>query len=204
MRILFLDDDHQRAEIFLAQNPQAVWVETVLDCLDKLQESWDEVHLDHDLGGEHYVTHDREDCGMEVVRWLSLAARPHLRATKFVVHSHNPNGATMMGMQLMVNGYTVEVRPFGESPVVPSTPATFEYTPEQQQAPAPQSGPRPRTFLESLRYRILTMLRPLPPGLDPAILEQIRAIAERRANAAQLKAENAPAERPDSPAAGND
>ena len=202
LRILFLDDDHQRAEIFLAANPQAVWVETVPDCLAKLEETWDEVHLDHDLGGEQYVTQDREDCGMEVVRWLSLTPRPHLRLTKFVVHSHNPNGATMMGMQLMVNGYDVDVRPFGETPVVTSTPRNSP--PELQAPPQPENGPRPRTFLESLRYRLLKMIRPQPPGLDPAIMQQIRSIAERRAQAEQARAETAKSNQPNSPSPGEE
>jgi hypothetical protein len=206
LRILFLDDDHKRARIFLAVNPQAIWVETVPDCLAKLEETWDEVHLDHDLGGEQYVLHDRDDCGMEVVRWLSLAPRPHLKLTKFVVHSHNPNGATMMGMQLMVNGYNVEVRPFGETPVVPSTSSSSVPTPPPPPPPpsTPQNGPRQKSFLESLRYRLQKMIYPSPPGLDPAMLEQIRAIAERRAQVAQAKAEEKKAAQPDSSSLGTE
>ena len=202
LRILFLDDDPHRAEIFLAKNPQAIWVETVPDCLAKLEEPWDEVHLDHDLGGEQYVTHDREDCGMEVVRWLSLTARPHLQQTRFVVHSHNPNGATMMGMQLMVNGYKVEVRPFGETPVETSTPSNVVVA--QQSTPAAVSAPsnaatsrvvtQERSLMDSLRHRFLKLLRPRTPGLDPALLEQIRTIAERRSREAQSKSLNSNAE----------
>jgi hypothetical protein len=94
-------------------------VQTVPDCLTKLAEEWDEVHLDHDLGGEHFVDLSRQDCGMEVVRWICLEPRPHLKATQFFVHSHNPNAATMMGMQLMSNGFPVELRPFGAPPLPP-------------------------------------------------------------------------------------
>ena len=54
-RILFLDDDPARAEIFLAENPEAVWVQTADECIARLEEDWDEVHLDHDLGGERFV-----------------------------------------------------------------------------------------------------------------------------------------------------
>ena len=36
-----------------AENPEAVWVQTADDCIARLEEGWDEVHLDHDLGGEH-------------------------------------------------------------------------------------------------------------------------------------------------------
>ena len=119
-RLLFLDDDPERAEVFLTENPKAVWVKTASDCIARLDEPWDEVHLDHDLGGEHFVDLSREDCGMEVVRWLSMFARPHLKPTRFFVHSHNDSAATMMGMQLMMSGYTVEVRPFGSNQPPPS------------------------------------------------------------------------------------
>lgn len=112
-RVLFLDDDPGRAEIFLAEVPHAVWVSTVEECLARLAEEWDEVHLDHDLGGETFVDCGREDCGMEVVRWLCLSARPHLNPTRFYVHSHNAAAADLMVMQLRVAGYQVEGRPFG-------------------------------------------------------------------------------------------
>ena len=82
-RILFLDDDPTRGVEFLTDNPDAVWVETVADCIRALREPWDEVHLDHDLGGEHFVDHDRDDCGMAVVRWLCEEPRPHLRSSLF-------------------------------------------------------------------------------------------------------------------------
>jgi hypothetical protein len=123
LRILFLDDDPARAESFLAEHTEAVWVQTAAECIGKLAEAWDEVHLDHDLCGEHFVHSDREDCGMAVVRWLTAEARPHLGAARYVVHSHNPAGATMMGVQLIINGYTVELRPFGTQ-VEPAEPET--------------------------------------------------------------------------------
>ncbi|WP_406699532.1 cyclic-phosphate processing receiver domain-containing protein [Singulisphaera sp. Ch08] len=116
IRVLFLDDDPDRAAIFLAQVPHAVWVATVDACLRLLEEEWDEVHLDHDLGGETFVDCGREDCGMEVVRWLCLEAHPHLTPTRFYVHSHNAGAADLMVMQLRVAGYRVEGRPFGHFP----------------------------------------------------------------------------------------
>jgi hypothetical protein len=119
-KILFLDDDPARAEIFLADHPEAVWVETVGACIARLQEEWDEVHLDHDLGGEQFVDLSRDDCGMEVVRWLCLEPRPHLRRTQFLVHSHNPMAGGMMAMQIRVAGFQVEHRPFGAATTVPA------------------------------------------------------------------------------------
>jgi hypothetical protein len=124
-RILFLDDDPQRAEIFLAQNPEAVWVETVDACIARLEEEWDEVHLDHDLGGERFVDLSRDDCGMAVVRWLCLSPRPHLVRTHFLVHSHNPMAAKMMAMQIHVAGFRVESRPFGIATTLPGPEDPF-------------------------------------------------------------------------------
>ena len=112
-RRLFLDDDPQRASAFLEANPDAVWVQTVPECIEKLAERWDEVHLDHDLGGERFVDVARDDCGMEVVRWLAKGRRRHLRRARFTVHSHNPLAAFEMVLWIQALGYRVEARPFG-------------------------------------------------------------------------------------------
>lgn len=112
-RRLFLDDDPARAEVFLARHPDATWVQTVPECLERLAERWGEVHLDHDLGGEHYVDSDRVDCGMEVVRWLTGEPRPHLARARFTVHSHNMVAAYEMVFRLRAAGFRVAARPFG-------------------------------------------------------------------------------------------
>lgn len=112
-RVLFLDDDIRRAEIFLAICPEAVWVETAQACIDRLAEPWDEIHLDHDLGGERYVDVDREDCGMEVVRWLCAKPRPHLARARFFIHSHHLAAASLMVQCLIRAEYAAEFRPFG-------------------------------------------------------------------------------------------
>ena len=120
-RILFLDDDPSRAAAFLGGHPDAVWVQTADECLARLAEPWDEVHLDHDLGGEVHVDHDRVDCGMGVVRWLDLEPRPYLQAARFFVHTHNLNAACLMALHLQGMGFTVEVRPFAMDPPGTST-----------------------------------------------------------------------------------
>ncbi len=112
-RVLFLDDDIRRAEVFLALRPEAVWVETAQACIDRLAEPWDEVHLDHDLGGERYVDVSRDDCGMEVVRWLCARPRPHLAGARFFIHSHHLAAASLMVQCLLRADYAAEFRPFG-------------------------------------------------------------------------------------------
>jgi hypothetical protein len=120
-RILFLDDEPLRAAHFQADYPGAVWVRTAEDCLARLAEPWDEVHLDHDLNGETFVDHERDDCGMAVVRWLCQEPRPHLQATRFIVHTRNLDAACVMLLHLHVMGFAVQARPFGAAPTNPSS-----------------------------------------------------------------------------------
>jgi hypothetical protein len=112
-RLLFLDDDPARARSFLTEYPQAVWVENVPACIDRLAEKWDEVHLDHDLGGRTFVDTTRNDCGMEVIRWICKEPRAHLRRTLFFVHTHNAAAGLLMVLQMRSSGYKAEFRPFG-------------------------------------------------------------------------------------------
>ena len=102
-----------RAEAFLTENPQAVWVQTVAECLDQLVASWDEVHLDHDLGGKTFVDVSENDCGMEVIRWLCRERRDHLREARFCIHTHNSLAGLLMVLQMRTSGYRAEFRPFG-------------------------------------------------------------------------------------------
>lgn len=141
-RILFLDDAPDRAAVFLAGHPSAICVQTVEQCIDLLQQPWDEVHLDHDLGREVLVDHERPDCGMAVVRWLCEEPRPHLRDTRFVIHTHNPNAACMMVLHLQVMGYNVQASPFSAAP-----PPWSLREPRGLGAPAdPMAGSNPRAL----------------------------------------------------------
>ncbi|HEY2158762.1 MAG TPA: cyclic-phosphate processing receiver domain-containing protein [Isosphaeraceae bacterium] len=123
IRRLFLDDDPARADEFLAVYPDAVWVTTAAECIARLADSLDVVHLDHDLGGEQHVDVARDDCGMAVIRWLSLEPRPHLRLARFVVHSHNGVAAYVMMLQLKWMGLAASASPFSEGRWRPAPPA---------------------------------------------------------------------------------
>jgi hypothetical protein len=186
-RLLFLDDDFARARVFLGKNPAATWVQTAADCIARLAEAWDEVHLDHDLGGEHFVDIARDDCGMEVVRWICLERRPHLRKTRFTIHSHNPNAATMMGMQLMIDGYSVELRPFGAPPLSPLP----DEPPPPRLAPIPALGRWLRRLLrretpEDFGYTEVDRLHPASgdePPLERFDFDWMPLSAQLRASA---------------------
>ncbi len=90
-----------------------MWVKSVAECLPRLIETWEEIHLDHDLEGQTLVDPKREDSGMEVIRWLCKEPRPHLRQTRFFVHTHNFVAGLLMVLQMHDSGYTAEFRPFG-------------------------------------------------------------------------------------------
>jgi len=110
--ILFLDDDESRAEYFLRFYPDAVWVKTAEDCIEKLAaQGWSQVFLDHDLGGEVYVDTNREDCGMEVIRWLVENKPERLNKTTFIIHTMNPVGEVMVKMLHKI-GFRVTYMPF--------------------------------------------------------------------------------------------
>jgi hypothetical protein len=147
VRRLFLDDDPGRAEEFLAVYPDAVWVQTAAECIARLAESWDEVHLDHDLGGEQHVDVARDDCGMAVVRWLSLEPRPHLKRARFVVHSHNGVAAYVMMLQLKGMGLAASASPFADGRWRPAPPAEPSFWRRmlakinRSRGPTPTSGP---------------------------------------------------------------
>jgi hypothetical protein len=140
-RLLFLDDDPCRAEIFLEDHPDAVWVTTVPECLARLAEPWDEVHLDHDLGGKLFVDSQDADCGMEVIRWLCKEPRSHLSNARFFVHTHNSTAGLLMVLHMRASGYKAEFRPFGlelEKVLAHNELAASEETEPPSKAP---SGP---------------------------------------------------------------
>lgn len=125
--ILFLDDNPRRAVLAhermpVADREQTLWCQTAEEAIVTLwdyRDRLDAVHLDHDLGGEEYVNTKREDCGMEVVRYLEKMSRDKpeefkkLQAAKFVVHSWNSHAGPIMVDRLSKIGLDVEYKPFG-------------------------------------------------------------------------------------------
>ncbi len=127
MRIIFLDDDNQRWYRFQAKIPNSVRVETADGCIRLIRDSAkiDWLFLDHDLGGEAYVNSAREDCGMEVVRFL-CADNLTKTISNIVVHSHNTVAALEMFNKLKDAGYNVRLVPFY------NLIESIEFTPEEE------------------------------------------------------------------------
>lgn len=114
-RILFLDDEHRRFtefwQAFEQPGVELKWVQTVKEAIHELSTSaWNEVYLDHDLGGETYVTRT-ETTGYEVALWMVQNRSLVLGDPLVVVHSWNPAGSDRM-VQALKSSYLVVQSPF--------------------------------------------------------------------------------------------
>ena len=113
MKILFLDDSDSRWKKFQSKVPCAFRAETADQCIRMIKErpDLDFLFLDHDLGGETWVDSGREDCGMEVVRFLCNNDFTNT-IKKIIVHSHNDSAAREMNTKLNAAGYSSALFPF--------------------------------------------------------------------------------------------
>jgi len=117
MQILFLDDDPYRHKTFQSMmigKGTITGVKTALECIEQLEaKTWDWVFLDHDLGGMTFVNSDREDCGMEVVRWI---AENKPCVAKIVTHTANTEAGLAMVQLLQKAGYDARFETFWQLP----------------------------------------------------------------------------------------
>ena len=91
---LFLDDCVDRQALFAEKYPHATIVATAEEAISMLKlHTFQVVWLDHDLGDEIYVSSERADTGMEVVRWI-VEHRPAVE--NFVVHTLNHDAGPMV------------------------------------------------------------------------------------------------------------
>ena len=119
--LVFLDDSAELAarhyeRLSEEDRSRTFWVQTVEETIDMLKnyrERLEIVSLDHDLNGETYVHSGREDCGMEVVRWLEKRNPADYAHVQFIVHSWNENSGPRMVSRLQKAGYKAELSPFG-------------------------------------------------------------------------------------------
>lgn len=117
-RILFLDDDPNRQawakKHYDVGNNYFAAATTAQEAIDWLEWGepegfFDEVYLDHDLGGEQFVDSELKNCGMEVVRWME-DNRPSVG--KVTIHSLNTVAALEMSRRLSDARYAVRHKPF--------------------------------------------------------------------------------------------
>jgi len=107
MLILVLEDDPHRIERFEAVC-KAAGVEvdittTAAGCIEQLEtEDYDTLFLDHDLGGEAFVSVDDDNTGSAVARWMSLHSP---KIDTVIIHSMNSPAANGMKHTLEDSGY---------------------------------------------------------------------------------------------------
>lgn len=124
-RVLFLDDDdnrHRKIRPHLIGCQKIVQVKTATEAISALKcYEFDIVFLDHDLGGEIFVSSDRPDTGMFVAKVIALS---RLEIPLIVIHSCNPDGAVRMHDVLKSAKYNVELLPFTH--LIPHLPRLME------------------------------------------------------------------------------
>lgn len=98
---------------------KTIWCKTVEETVSILQDyagSLTLAYLEHDLAEQADLDSRREDCGMEIVRFLEKAPAPlkdKLSKCKFVVHTWNNVAGVKMTIRLNKAGYDTVYRPFG-------------------------------------------------------------------------------------------
>lgn len=113
--VLVLEDNAYRMKTFRAYCPGLTHVEKAIDCINLIKSGKQikELWLDHDLGNETYVDSGREDCGMEVVRFLQQ--NNYIGSIENIyVHSHNVYANRIMAEDLVKAGYNAVLFPFGK------------------------------------------------------------------------------------------
>lgn len=122
--ILFLDPSPERAarayeRMSEKDKNQTIWCKTVEETIVTLQDyagSLTLAYFEHDLGENPDMDIRREDCGMEVVRFLEKAPaslRDKLMNVKFVIHTWNKAAGVKMTIRLSKLGFLTTYRPFG-------------------------------------------------------------------------------------------
>ena len=123
--ILFLDDNPNRAanvyrRMNKKQRESTIWCQTVEETICTLKDysyRLEVVMLDHDLNGEMYVNTAREDCGMEVVRYLERLSRDEevkfkdFEKTEFIIHTYNRYAGMRMAQRLQKLGLKSRYQP---------------------------------------------------------------------------------------------
>lgn len=95
-------------------------VEETVTTLRDYKDVLEIVMLDHDLGGQHFVDCKRDDCGMEIIRWLEKyrfkdpEQFESFKDIRFVIHTHNLYAGKQMVERLQkLEISKVDYRPFG-------------------------------------------------------------------------------------------
>ena len=116
IKILFLDDRTKRINSAITKfaDCELTIVTNVSECLRYMaSEDFNEIYLDHDLGGLDFVDPEDKNSGMEVIRYLHKTEWPDRKIRpRFIIHSSNVFAAELMRIALDSMYFFVECRPW--------------------------------------------------------------------------------------------
>ena len=121
MKILFLDDDEDRQNIFFRKylvfkkdGDVLVTTRTVEETIEalKTQGPFDVIDLDHDLGGRIFVK-EVEGTGYQVALFIENELSEDLLPKHVIIHSYNPDGVRRMMESISKRVTSVQFIPFG-------------------------------------------------------------------------------------------
>lgn len=112
MKIFILEDDLNRINIFRTKllNHELYIADNVEEGKKLIEEFNPEVLLlDHDLGGQIFVSSDNPNTGYQFARWLREQGK---KFTQIIIHSCNPVGANNIYHEIKNSAESVEMVPF--------------------------------------------------------------------------------------------
>lgn len=114
--ILILEDDKHRTRWFKRTWPTAIIYDNAKEFINYLEEIKNTedsitIFLDHDLGNETYVDSNKQNTGMEIVRWFEQ--NKHIDNIDHIfIHSLNTYAAKEMHQRLEKLKYVSRLSPF--------------------------------------------------------------------------------------------
>ena len=111
MKVFVLEDDSHRIEEFkkrfTERNWESVFTDTAKEAIEHLiTTKFDLIFLDHDLGGQVYVSEDNENTGSAVVRAITKDSEKTNMDTPIIIHSLNTPAASSMAKNLADYGFS--------------------------------------------------------------------------------------------------
>jgi hypothetical protein len=116
IRVFVLEDDPIRIKVFkenFEKFAKFTFSTNIYDAMKDfdLNNKYDLILLDHDLGGETFVDSEFYNTGAQFCRYL---IKKKIELPQIIIHSHNPVGAEIMEEYLIEKGYNASRVPFGE------------------------------------------------------------------------------------------
>ncbi len=108
IHIFILEDDERRMDLFKARFKESEIANFTFDHANNVHaakkllkaNNYDMLFLDHDLGGQTYVSSTEENTGAGLARWIKENKETISLSGAILIHSFNPQGAEYMRKEL--------------------------------------------------------------------------------------------------------